>query len=185
MLRSAAVAALLAAVPALARDVEGVKVPDAITVDGRELKLNGVGVRRATMFKVKVYVGALYLASPTNDAAAVVRSDDPKSVHMTFVRDVERGKIMETFHEGFRNNSGEKEAKELSPQLDRVARVIPAEMKPGQRLEVTWVPGKGTIVAAPGGEVLIEGKPFADAMFRNWFGKDPADGDLKQHMLGR
>ncbi len=51
---------------------------------------------------------------------------------------------------------------------------------------VTYVPGQGTTVAAAGAApVTVEGKEFADAMFRNWLGSRPADGDLKKALLGR
>jgi hypothetical protein len=51
---------------------------------------------------------------------------------------------------------------------------------------VTYVPGQGTTVAAAGGSpVTVEGKDFADAMFRNWFGPRPADADLKANLLGK
>ena len=30
-------------------------------------------------------------------------------------------------------------------------------------------------LGASGGEVTVEGKDFADAMFRNWLGEEPAD----------
>ncbi len=176
--------ALLAAGPAAAREVEGVKVPDAITVDGAQLKLNGAGLRRATMFNVKVYVGALYLATPSQDPDAIVLADEPKSVHMRFVRDVGKGKVMDAFREGFEKNSAA-DAKALQPGLDRVASVIPGEMKSGMQLAVTYAPGKGTTVVGPKGEVVVEGKPFADAMLRNWLGSQPADDGLKHAMLGR
>ena len=43
---------------------------------------------------------------------------------------------------------------------------------------VTYVPGHGTTVVAAGGTpVTVEGKDFADAMFRNWLGPEPADDD--------
>jgi hypothetical protein len=182
---SVAVALAVALGPSvLARDVEGVQVPDAITVDGAELALNGAGLRRATLFNVKVYVGALYLPARSGDAAAIVLADGPKSVHMRFVRDVGKDKVMDAFREGFEKNSAA-EAKALVPALDRVASVVPPEMKKGMQLAVTYVPGKGTIVAAPSGEVTIPGKPFGDAMFRNWLGPNPADDGLKNAMLGR
>jgi hypothetical protein len=178
-------AALLAlASPALARDVAGVNVPDALAVGGEELALNGAGLRRATMFNVKVYVGALYLKARSSDAAAIVQADEPKSVHMRFVRDVGKDKVMGAFREGFEKNSGG-DAKALAPALDEVAAVIPAEMKSGMQLAVTYVPAKGTTVAAPAGEVTIPGKAFADAMFKNWLGPHPADDDLKKAMLGK
>jgi hypothetical protein len=51
---------------------------------------------------------------------------------------------------------------------------------------VTYVPGAGTTVAAAGGSsVTVEGKDFADAMFRNWLGPSPADPSLKKAFLGK
>jgi hypothetical protein len=175
---------LALALPAAAREVEGFKVPDAVTVEGTRLTLNGAGLRRATMFNVKVYVGALYVVTPSRDPAAIVQADEPKSVHMRFVRSVERSKIMDAFREGFEKNSAA-EAKALAPGLARVATVIPEEIKEGMQLTVTYVPDKGTTVTGPAGEVTIPGKPFADAMFRNWLGPQPADGGLKNGLLGR
>jgi hypothetical protein len=136
------------------------------------------------MFNVKVYVGALYVTEKTKDSNAIVQAEAPKAVHMQFVRDVERGKVMDAFKEGFEKNS-KNEAKALGPLLDRVAKTIPNEMKPGMRLTVTYLPGQGTTVVGPEGEVTIEGKPFADAMFRNWLGGNAADKDLKNKLLGR
>ncbi len=186
LLPAAFAAVVLLGASALAAEVAGIKVPDTITVAGKELKLNGAGVRRATIFKAKVYVGALYLGAPSSDPAAIVQADEPKVVHMRFLRDVARDKVMDTYRDGFKNNSGDEEAAALGPSLDRLAAVMPPEIKEGQEMRVTYQPGTGTTVSVPGGgEVTIEGKRFADAMFRNWLGKDPADSDLKEKMLGR
>ncbi len=184
MARLALCLALFTALPALAREVEGVDVPDSVTVEGTKLALNGVGLRRATLFNVKVYVGALYAATPSKDGEAIVEADEPKSVHMTFLRDVEKEKVMGAFREGFEKNSAA-EAKALQPSLDRIAAVVPASMKARQALRVTYAPGKGTTVVGPRGSVTVEGKAFADALFRNWLGAKPADGGLKNAMLGR
>ncbi len=178
-----ALAALLSP-SALAVEVAGVKVPDSVAVDGKVLRLNGAGVRKK--FIVKVYVGALYLAAASSDPAAIVAADAPKSVHMIFLRDVDKEKIMGAFRDGFEANGGEAVAKALAPRLDKVGAVVPAEIKEGQEMVVTYLPGKGTSVSVSGGgEVTVEGKDFADAMFRNWLGEEPADGGLKDRMLGK
>jgi hypothetical protein len=182
-MRLLALCLALLAGSASAREVEGVEVAESIPLGGTELRLNGAGVRRATIFNVKVYVGALYLATPARDPEAIVRSDEPKRVRMRFLRDVSRGKAMDAFREGFEKNVGARAAA-LRPDLDRVAAAIPAEMKRGMELTVTYLPGKGTTVAGPAGEVTVAGKPFADAMFRCWLGVHPADDDLKRAMLG-
>jgi hypothetical protein len=59
-----------------------------------------------------------------------------------------------------------------------------ADVKEGNVMTVTYVPGKGTTVAIQGGpSVTVAGKTFADALFRNWLGGDPADSGLKESML--
>jgi hypothetical protein len=180
---AAALAALALAAPALAREVAGVQFPDTVSVAGQELKLNGAGIR--TKLFVKVYAGALYLGQPSADADAVVAADAPKRVRMVFLRDVDKGKILETYREGFENNSSGPALQGLLAKLDRIAPAL-VDMKKGAEMFVTYVPGQGTTVASAGAPpVTVEGKDFADAMFRNWLGPKPADGDLKKKLLGR
>ncbi len=180
---AAALAAAALAVPALAREVAGVPFPDTVTAGGQELRLNGAGVR--TKFIVKVYAGALYLATPSQDAEAIVAADAPRRVRMVFLRDVDRKKIMETYREGFHANSA---GPKLQALLADLARIEPAivDMKKGTEMIVTYVPGQGTTVAAGDATpVTVEGRDFADAMFRNWLGARPADDGLKKAFLGR
>ena len=178
-----AVAALSLAAPALARQVGGVEFPDAVNVGGTELKLNGAGIR--TRFVVKVYAGGLYLAEPSGDAEAILAADAPKRVRMVFLRDVDKKKIMETYREGFENNSAGPELGGLLAKLEQIGPAL-ADMRRGGEMFVTYVPGKGTTVAAAGGSsVTVEGKDFADAMFRNWLGPKPADPSLKGAFLGK
>jgi len=67
------------------------------------LQLNGAGVRKR--FIVKVYVGALYLPRKMSDAAAIVALDQPKSVRMHFLRDVDRSSMFGAIRDGFESNS--------------------------------------------------------------------------------
>jgi hypothetical protein len=180
---AAALAAVALAVPALAREVAGVQFPDTVSVGGQELRLNGAGVR--TKFFVKVYAGALYVAAPSHDAGEVMSAEAPKRVRMVFLRDVDKKKIMETYREGFHNNSAGPKLQALLADLDRIAPAV-VDMKKGSEMVVTYVPGKGTTVSASGATpVTVAGKEFADAMFRNWLGSRPADADLKKGLLGR
>ena len=178
-----AIAALVAALalPTLARDVSGVQFPDTVAVGGQDLTLNGAGLRKR--FVVKVYAGALYLPSPSKDAEAIVSADGPKRVRMVFLRDVDRKAILGAFREGFEKNSAS-EAAALVPKLDLIAPAI-GDVKSGGEITVTYLPGEGTTVVGPAGMAKVEGKAFADALFRNWLGPKPADDDLKKAMLGR
>lgn len=171
----------LTALPSLARELGGVDLPETLNVEGKTLHLNGAGIRKK--FIIKVYVGGLYLQAPATSLAAIVSPDQPWSIHMHFVRSVDKDKIVNAFREGFEKNSKEKLAV-LNPGLDKVAPAIPAEIQKGSDLVMTYVPGKGTSLGIAGGSSLtVEGKDFADAILRNWLGNEPADESLKSAML--
>lgn len=180
----AAALALCVATPALARKIAGVEFPDQVEVGGKTLQLNGAGLRKK--FIIKVYAGGLYLLEPSKDAAAIVAADAPKRVRMVFLRDVSKAQVLDAYREGFEKNSGGPGLPALIAKLERIAPAIPAELKEGAEMLVTYVPGEGTtVVAAGGGTATVEGKEFADALFRNWLGAKPADDSLKAGMLGK
>jgi hypothetical protein len=179
----AAALALCAATPALAKKVGGVDFADTIEVGGQQLALNGAGIRKR--FVISVYAGGLYLAERSGDAGAVVAADAPKRVRMVFLREVKKDQIMGAYREGFEKNSAGPGLPELLAKLETIAPAIP-NLREGAEMFVTYVPGEGTTVAAAGGgKVTVPGKEFADAMFRNWLGPNPADESLKAAMLGR
>jgi hypothetical protein len=166
---------------ALAGEVAGVKMPDTETIEGKALKLNGMGLRTKMMFKV--YVLGLYLEEPSKDAAAIVSSDQVKSIRMSMLRDVTGPKISEAIVQGFERNTGAQMAA-LKARLDKFAAMIPDTSK-GDEIVLTYVPGKGTLVSAKGTEKgVIDGKDFADALFAVWLGANPVQDDLKKALLG-
>ena len=176
---SALLLASAAATPAFARDVAGVDVTDTVSAEGKTLKLNGAGVRKK--FIIKVYVGALYVEQTATAADAIIKADAVKQVRMTFLRGVDKDKILGAYKEGFEKNSKDKMA-ELQAGLDKLGGAI-KDMEKGGEMTVTYVPGQGTTIKQPAGSVTVEGKTFADALFRNWLGSDPADKGLRDDML--
>jgi hypothetical protein len=60
------------------------------------------------------------------------------------------------------------------------------EIKKGEQFVFTYLPGAGTTVAVKGADKgTIEGKEFADALFRAWIGPRPGPGeDFKKKLLG-
>ncbi|MHB8873132.1 MAG: chalcone isomerase family protein [Myxococcaceae bacterium] len=173
--------ALLVVPAAHAKELKGVKMDDVTTVNGKELKLNGLGLRTKVVFKV--YVGGLYLETLTKDPAVVMSSDQTKRVVMHMMRDLEKKAIVEAIHSGFEKNAGDK-MPALKERLDKFTAQIP-DLKEGQRLTITYFPGKGTVLTdSAGKEITVEGKDFSEAMFSVWFGKHPVDDDLKEGMLG-
>ena len=182
LLRTALALCAFAVVPdtAAAVEVADVQIASTTNVAGKTLKLNGAGIRKKMI--IKVYVGALYVEETSSDASALINADKVKMVEMHFLRDVEKEKILGAYKEGFENNSASK-LTELQAGLDQLSAGL-ADVKEGSVMTVAYVPGKGTTVAIQGGpSVTVAGKTFADALFRNWLGGDPADSGLKESML--
>jgi hypothetical protein len=182
MHRAAAIAlSFCLAAPVLATEVAGVKVPDAATVGGAPLVLNGAGLRKK--FIIKVYVGALYLAQKSGDPAAILAADAPWKVSMFFLRDVGHEKMVDAFKEGFQNNSPGQLPQHLA-DLKKFEAVL-QDLKEGQELAVAYAPGEGTTITTPSGAAAtVPGLGFGTALLRNWLGQKPADAGLKQGMLG-
>jgi hypothetical protein len=173
--------ALLLNPPALSGELAGVKMPDTMTAGGKALKLNGMGLRKKAIFKV--YVGGLYVETPSKDAAAIVAADAPKAMKMHFVRNVDKAKLVEGYSEGFEANAKAKAAAQKA-NVDRFYGFL-SDVKDGSDLTFTYVPGTGTVVSKDGKDVgTIEGKDFAEALFSVWLGPKPPTEDLKKGLLG-
>ena len=166
---------------AVSKEIAGVNLPETTVVDGKTLKLNGAGLRTKVVFKV--YVGGLYLENPTRDAAIVISSDQIKRMHLAVLRTLSSRQVTEAIREGFEKNS-RIQMSALSARLTNLAGMIP-NVEKGDQILLTYVPGRGTVVAAKGQEKgVIIGKDFADALFSVWLGSDPVQADLKTALLG-
>lgn len=177
----AAVAATVASATAQAREVAGVTVEETSRVAGKELKLNGAGVRKKAMFKV--YVAGLYLERPTASAEEAVSSEQTKRVVLVMTRGVSHDTFAEALDQGFQRNSATA-LPTLQGRLDRLKAMIP-DLHDGDVVDIVYVPGVGTTVRGQGRTITLPGKDFADALFAVWLGPNPVDGDLKRELLTR
>ncbi|MCC6128588.1 MAG: chalcone isomerase family protein [Acidobacteria bacterium] len=170
------------ALPVSAKEMAGVNLPDTTTIAGKTLKLNGLGLRKKAIFKV--YVGGLYLETPTKDANTVLTGDVPKAVSMQFLRSVERAKLVETYQEGFQANAAAKMGAQKA-NIDKFLALV-KDVKDGTKWTFAYIPGTGTIINQDGKDTgTIEGKDFAEVLFSLWFGPKPPSDDLKNGMLGK
>lgn len=178
-------ALLLLVVPEVyAAKLEGVTMPDNIKVEGKSLVLNGIGMREATIFNVDVYVAGLYLESKSNNAEAILKSDQVKRIHLVFQRDVDRDEMMDALQKAFDRNAGAK-ADELKGHMRKFKSWLQT-MKEDTSLTFTHLPGKG-LVAAFDGKVrgTIPNDDFARVILAGWLGKEVTDEDLREQLLGK
>ena len=168
---------------AAARDCDGVSFPEQVQVHGETLTLNGLGLRKATIFGIKVYVGALYLPHPTADAAAILGSQQPAEVELRFVFHVTAGQLRSAWQEGFEKSAGG----ELPGLQTRIAQLDGwmQSVGSGQRMTFLRIPGVGIQYSLDGAlQGTISGDDFAKAFLAIWLGPSPPSPGLRAGLLG-
>ena len=175
-----AVAALLS-FPALAqKTVAGVTFPKTLEAQGTELALNGAGLRER--FTLDVYAVGLYVKETTQSAKEIISKDQPRVIRMHMLRKLSKKQVADAIRDGFEKNSAEQMPK-LKERLDTLMAALP-DLEKGDQLTLTYLPGKGTQLAAKGGKTLvIEGKDFSDALVGVWLGAKPVDSGVKKDLL--
>lgn len=175
---------VLAASQAWAVDVEGVKIPESLEVEGGKLQLNGTGVRSKFFFDL--YIGALYLVSPARDAEHIIFADKPMAIRLHILSKlITSEKMEEATREGFVQATDGHTA-EIQGRIERFISVFQEEeIAKGDVFDLMYVPGKG-VLTHKNAELLISvpGLDFKRALFGIWLSDDPVQKSLKQGMLG-
>ncbi|MEZ4753627.1 MAG: chalcone isomerase family protein [Bdellovibrionota bacterium] len=162
-------------------ELAGANFPDRTSVKGVELILNGLGVRKATIFKIKAYVAGLYLAKKASDVNAILSNKKPKKIVMKFLRSVEASRLADGWVEGFESNSIAYSV--LKERVQRLAGLMP-DVKDGDIIEFE-ISDDLTIVKS-NSKILTEvkGDDFSKGLLLVWLGPNPPNEDLKKGMLG-
>jgi hypothetical protein len=182
--------ALLAAgvgLPARAAvEAGGIPFEDTARVAGKDLKLNGAGVR--TKVIIKVYAAGLYLPERRNNVADILREEGPRRVAIVMARDVSSDTFGKAFMDGLNDNVDKAEKARIASQIGRFGEVfaLADTLHKGDVLHLDWIPGSGTQCELNGKKL---GEPIPDLAFYNavlriWLGEKPVDGSLKSALLG-
>ncbi len=174
---------LALAVPALAAEVAGVKLQETASVGGKELVLNGAGVRTRMVFKV--YVAALYLPAKAADLPAAL-AQSTRRVQMTLLRNVGADDLVGALVDGMTANNSAQEMAAVKAQTDQLVSIMKSigEAKTGDVVALDFADGE-TRVGHNGKAIgAIAGAPFNDALLKIWLGDKPVQADLKKAMLG-
>jgi hypothetical protein len=182
--------ALLAAavsLPAQASvDVNGYKFEDTAKVAGKDLKLNGAGMR--TKLIIKVYAAGLYLPEKKTTTADILKQEGPRRVTLQFARDISSEDFGKAFMDGLNDNLDKGEKQKIVAQIGKMGELFASvdAIKKGDVLHLDWIPGSGT-QAEVNGKKLGEPIPdvnFYNAILRIWLGDKPVDKSLKPALLG-
>jgi len=180
-------ALVLAALPASAADVAGVKLADteSLAPGAPPLALNGAGLRKRAFFQV--YAIGLYLPQKKASGAEAIAAPGPKRIAIHMLRDVDADQFTDALVEGMRNNQSEAQMKAFEPRIAQLSAIM-AEMqeaKKGMRITLDNVAG-GTQLTVQGKAAgkPIAGEDFYRALLGIWLGEKPVQDDLKRALLG-
>lgn len=175
---------LVPSVMAESMEIAGVTFEKQKAVEGKDLALNGVALRKALGI-IKVFAGGLYLETPSKDAKEVVESQQIKHVHLTYLTSKATSKkLKDGFLKAITKANPPEEVAAQQENIDTYASWLDTDMKPGGTSSSTYVPGKGLTFWVNGEEKgMIADDGFAKIYYRYLVG-EKADSALRKGYLG-
>jgi long-chain acyl-CoA synthetase len=163
--------------------VGGVALADTASVAGRELVLNGAGVRKRAIFSV--YVGSLYVPEKATSAQAVL-AKAPRRIRLDLLRNVSSDQLIGALVEGLKENTTAAQMQALTVQTGEMAAIMKAfgQVKEGSVVTLDFVDGATKIGLNGAEQGSIDGEAFNQALTRIWIGEHPVQEDLRKAMLG-
>jgi hypothetical protein len=166
---------------AQAVEFEGFEFPRVITIENETLVLNGLAIRKATIFNIRVLVAALYLPEVSSDSEAILSSSGRKQLQIRFLKNLSAKTIGNTWAEQMMKNCTkdchliQEKARGLEGNL--------SDIRKNDLLKITFSKTHVTVAGTNQKGGMIEGVEFAQAFFRIWIGAKPLNEDLKVSLL--
>lgn len=175
---------LLCSQAAFPLEIQGVKVPKTVSVDGQALTLNGAGLRTVSIafIPIKVYVAAFHAPALLKTPAAVMASPGPLQFNFTFLRAVNQSQVTQAWQDQMQTS-----VTYTYPGLDKDRAAFIGMFGPLDQggVEMVQLVGNETRVFDSGKlKGSIQGRDFQKAFLSVWFGSNPAQTDLKTALLG-
>ena len=166
-------------------EIQGVKVPPSVEVNGQSLVLNGAGLRTFSllMVPIKIYVAAFYAPGPLRSEAEVLASPGPLEFSFTFLRAVGASDVAKAWSSQFAASVSYTYAG-YEKDRDAFVGMFGALQQGG--VQVVRFVGTDTVIFDQGTQKgTIAGRDFQKAFLSMWFGANPVSADLKAALLGK
>lgn len=160
--------------------------PAQVTVDGRNLVLNGSATR--TVWGFGIYHIGLFLPERNNDAPAILANDGkPKRIHIRMIREVGKQRFTGTVQQSLDQNFNAAEASRFAAEIAAFLAFFQhgEGLKDGTEITIDFIPDRGMVAAKDGRELgVIPGGEFYHKILSLWIGK-PLQKSIKDGLLGR
>jgi Chalcone isomerase-like len=167
---------------AAAVELDGVAMPEAQTVAGARLALNGLALRTYSFLRVHIYVAALYLEHRTSDAKAILDSGQTKLLRFAFLRDVDAETARKSWAEAF-ERSCPAPCHVAAESIDRFLAAVPS-VRQGE-ISTLLFNDRGMDFLMNGRLVgLVADTEFARIILATFIGQHPTSDEVKAGLLG-
>lgn len=150
-----------------------------------DLVLNGAGLRNFLFFDI--YVAALYLPRKLSDAHEVLKSDLPRRLRITLLRDMDADRDLQRLLGGMRDNNTPEELAAIHEQVQHFLQLLRAmgTIEKGSVVRLDYLPESGTHVWLNHRLLgTVPGADFNRCVLKIWLGDRPIQESLKKALLG-
>lgn len=178
---------LIGALALSAVEMGGVNLPATVNVKGKELVLNGAGIRKK--LGMNIYVQGLYLSQKSKDGQAIINADEPMMIRLAVVSGIITTKMfIETTIEAYDESTNGNPAP-IQKEIDSFMKAFASGVNKGDVYDIVYTPGVGIEVFKNGATispVCVKGMPIKKATFGIWIGprKEKALQTLRLNLLG-
>lgn len=167
-----------------ATTVDGITFPTTERVDGRVLHLNGVGVRTATIFRIHVYLAALYVEHPSHDANAIEASPEIKTLFLEFMRSASKERVQNSMRKSEAAYCKEARCPASDAQdIEQFVAKFPA-VKHGDYITYVFSPGGLRVLLNNTPLVAFSNPDFARRFLDSFIGLHATIPSLRNALLG-
>ncbi len=161
--------------------VDGVNLPDELTVEGQRLVLNGAGSRLYSFLKIKVYSAGLYVPVKTSDAQALLNAGYPRAVHLQMRVSSKKEDAIKAWDHYLTLNC--KAPCMLTPERRAPFFNALASLKEGD--EETYVFSSAGLELKRNGVrvAIVDDLELARTVLAGWIGSEPTTVELKSALL--
>lgn len=170
---------------AFATAIAGVKFADTLKLGGKDLQLNGVGVRRGLVNNM--YVAGLYLQAKASTPNEVLTAPGPRRITLVMLNDISSEDLGDAFIKALNSNLDQPDRQKSIKHIVNFGELFASVqgLKKGDKVDVDWSPESGMqcyINSMKFGEAIKE-LTFYNAILKTWLGANPIDPALKLKLL--
>lgn len=158
-------------------------IPTTLKVAGKNLVLNGAGIRKKFIYSV--YSTGLYLDKKSSNANHIISSNVPMAIRMRITsKHATVKRVRKGFIQGFNKAPNRNQAK---PQINQFMKAsFSAKIVNSDVFDFIYTPANGTQLMKNNKQLaVIKGLPFKQALFGIWLSSKPTQASLKNSLLGK